>query len=243
MSIPKTIHYCWFGYGKKDTLILRCIESWKKYCKDWEIKEWTEDTYDLSSAPKYVQDALTAKKWAFVSDYVRLDVIEKMGGIYLDTDMEIVRDISPLLSHSAFMGFEDNKYINNAMMGAVAHHPFVQKAMEWYKHDHPRTPTPIIMTELFKKIIHPLPLEEKDQDIDGVHIYPHIAFYPYSKETIKNFSYKDISLETYSVHWWNYSWGSPLNKFFKKIGIHKIGTRFLEKLGLKDFIKKLLRFS
>jgi mannosyltransferase OCH1-like enzyme len=243
MAIPKIIHYCWFGRNEKDPLILRCIQSWKKYCPDWEIMEWTEDTYDLLLAPKYAKDALAAKKWAFVSDYVRLDVINKMGGVYLDTDMEIVRDITPLLSHTAFMGFEDATHINNAMMGAVPHHPFVIDALKWYDEDHPRTPTPIVMNELFLKKIAPHSLEEKEQDIDGVHIYKRIAFYPYSKENIKDFSYKNLTEETYSVHWWNYSWGNPINKFFKKIGIYTFGKKLTEKLGIKMIIKKVLKFD
>ena len=241
--IPKIIHYCWFGKNKKDPLILRCIESWKKFCPDWEIIEWDESTYDLSTTPKYVQDALLAKKWAFVSDFVRLDVIEKMGGIYVDTDMEIVRDISPLLAHSAFMGFEDSEYINNAMMGATPNHPFVQQAIEWYKNDHPRTPTPIVMNELFKKNNNLIRLQEKEQDLSNVHIYTHIAFYPYNKETIKDFSYHDLTEETYSVHWWNYSWGNPINKFFKKVGIYSFGKKCAELLKIKKILKKILNIT
>ncbi len=241
--IPKIIHYCWFGRNPKDKLILRCIKSWETYCPDWQIMEWNEDTYDLSKAPKYAKDALAAKKWAFVSDFVRLDVLKKMGGVYVDTDMELVRDISPLLSHAAFMGFEDSTYINNAMMGAEPNHPFVERALKWYDGDHPRTPTPVIMTELLKQKLDAGTLTEKEQDIDGVHIYTHTAFYPYSKETIKNFSYKDIKDETYSVHWWNYSWGNPLNKFFKKTGLHSFGVKVTEKLKIKSLLKKILGFD
>jgi mannosyltransferase OCH1-like enzyme len=241
--IPKIIHYCWFGRGQHDDLIRKCLKSWKTFCPDWTIMEWTEDTYNLDNAPQYVKDALTAKKWAFVSDFVRLDVIEKMGGVYIDTDMELVRDLSPLLIHEAFMGFEDRHYINNAMMGAIPHHPFVQQALTWYHGNHPRTATPIIMTELFSSLVHPKKLEEKEQDIARVHIYSHTAFYPYSKETIKHFSYNDILPETYSIHWWNYSWGHPLNKWFKKVGLYTYGKKIAEILKIKKVLKKILSFE
>ena len=242
-KIPKKLHFCWFGKAPYDDTAKRCMESWKKFAPDFEIYEWNEKTYDLKTAPQYVQDALKAKKWAFVSDYVRLDVINNLGGIYLDTDMELVRDISPLLVNSAFMGFEDGQHINNAIMGSIPHHPFVKDAIAWYKENHSRTPTPIVMTSLFKSKIFPKKLIEEEQEIDDVHIYPHIAFYPYDKNTIKNFSYKDLTEKTYAVHFWNYSWGHPLNKFFKKTGMYDFGKKITEFLGIKKILKNVLHFE
>ena len=87
--IPKTIHYCWFSCNPKPKLAEKCIKSWKKHCPDYEIIEWNEDNFDLSTAPLYVRQAYEAKKWAFVTDYVRLKLVYDYGGIYMDTDVEL----------------------------------------------------------------------------------------------------------------------------------------------------------
>ena len=94
--IPKKIHYCWFGRGEKPKDALKCIESWKKFCPDYEILEWNEDNFDLTQN-RYMKEAYEAKKWAFVSDYARLKIIYDNGGIYLDTDVEIIKPIDDLL--------------------------------------------------------------------------------------------------------------------------------------------------
>ena len=91
--IPKIIHYCWFGRNPKPKLALKCIKSWKKYCPDYEIIEWNEDSFDIESAPLYVRQAYEAKKWAFVTDYVRLYAMTKFGGIYMDTDVEVIKPL------------------------------------------------------------------------------------------------------------------------------------------------------
>ena len=97
-KIPKIIHYCWFGKGLMPELVERCIASWKKHMPDWEYRLWTEDNFDIASAPQYVLEAYTAKKYAFVSDYVRLWALEREGGVYLDTDVEVLRSfMSPIL--------------------------------------------------------------------------------------------------------------------------------------------------
>ena len=96
--IPKKIHYCWFGKGEKGSLIEECISSWKKILPEYEIKEWNEENFDVTAHP-YTKKAYKAKKWAFVSDYARLKVLEEEGGVYLDTDMLLLKDIKPLLTH------------------------------------------------------------------------------------------------------------------------------------------------
>ena len=102
--IPKTIHYCWFGKNQKSKLAKKCIKSWRKICRDYRIIEWNEDNFDILSAPLYVRQAYQAKKWAFVTDYVRLKVVFDYGGIYFDTDMEITKDISHLFDCDTFLG-------------------------------------------------------------------------------------------------------------------------------------------
>ena len=94
MSIPKIIHYCWFGGKPKPKLAEKCIASWKKFCPDYQILEWNEDNFDLSAAPLYVRQAYEAGRWAFVTDYVRLKALTELGGIYMDTDVELVKPLT-----------------------------------------------------------------------------------------------------------------------------------------------------
>ena len=104
--IPKIIHYCWFGGKPLPELAQKCIASWKKYCPDYEIKEWNESNFNLNSCD-YVREAYEAKKWAFITDYVRLYAMVTEGGIYMDTDVEVIKPLDPFLKHKAFSGFED----------------------------------------------------------------------------------------------------------------------------------------
>lgn len=105
MSIPKVIHYCWFGRGEKSKLIKKCMKSWKKYCPDYEIIEWNEDNFDVN-CNQYIKEAYEAKKWAFVSDYARFEILYKYGGVYLDTDVEIIKPLDDILSKGPLMGCE-----------------------------------------------------------------------------------------------------------------------------------------
>ena len=133
--IPKIIHYCWFGKGAMPELVARCIASWHIYMPDWEYKLWTEDNFDVASAPRYVQDAYAAKKYAFVSDYVRLWALEREGGLYMDVDFEVYRPFDELMErYDAFAGYEGSKR-NPVMMGvlaAKAHHPWIQGMLQTY---------------------------------------------------------------------------------------------------------------
>ena len=103
--IPKKIHYCWFGRSKMPELALKCIASWKKYLPDYEIKEWNEDNFDLELYP-YVREAYNNRKFAFVTDVVRLYALYTEGGIYMDTDVEVLKPLDCFLNHQAFSGFE-----------------------------------------------------------------------------------------------------------------------------------------
>lgn len=135
--IPKIIHYCWFGGNPKPQLAEKCFASWKKYCPDYEIKEWNEESYDLSQAPLYVQQAYEAKKWAFVTDYVRLQVVYEHGGIYLDTDVELVRSPDEFLDNSSFFGFEGTEYIATGLgFGAEKGAGILKELMSDYQEIH-----------------------------------------------------------------------------------------------------------
>ena len=132
-SIPKIIHYCWFGNGEKSKVLKRCIRSWKKKCPDYRIIEWNESNCDISALPIYVQQAYENKKWAFVSDYVRLKVVYENGGVYLDTDVQLIKNIDHLLNNHAFFGFENKEFINTGLgFGAVPFSEIVRKLMDDY---------------------------------------------------------------------------------------------------------------
>lgn len=120
--IPKVIHYCWFGRGQKPALAIKCINSWKKYCPDYEIKEWNEDNFDLSIYP-YTQEAYAARKFAFVTDVVRLFVLYNYGGIYMDTDVEVIKPLDSLLGYDAVSGFESDTQIPTGLMACREKHP------------------------------------------------------------------------------------------------------------------------
>ena len=124
MSVPKIIHYCWFGGNPKPKLAEKCIKSWKKFCPDYQIIEWNEENFDVSAAPEYVCQAYAAKRWAFVTDYVRLKAMTEMGGIYMDTDVELVKPLTPFLAHDAFAGFETDASVQTGLLAVRAFHCF-----------------------------------------------------------------------------------------------------------------------
>ena len=115
--IPKVIHYCWFGRGPKNGLAVKCIESWKKFLPDYEIKEWNEDNFDLDKY-RYAAEAYENRKYAFVTDVVRLYALYTEGGIYMDTDVEVLKTFDPFLHHVMFSGFETNYTVPTGMMAA-----------------------------------------------------------------------------------------------------------------------------
>lgn len=134
--IPKRIHYCWFGGNPKPEIIEKCIASWHIFCPDWEIIEWNESNYDISAYP-YMKEAHNAKKWAFVSDVARLDIVAKHGGVYLDTDVELLAPIDELMQHNAFHIFETERNIATGLgFGASAGHPTVSAMLAHYEGRH-----------------------------------------------------------------------------------------------------------
>lgn len=133
--IPKIIHYCWFGRGEMPKLVQKCIASWHIYMPNWEYQLWTEDNFDITSAPAYVQEAYAAKKYAFVSDYVRLWALEREGGLYFDTDVEVLRSFEPLLNDIAFIGLEESLEMlpGTCVMACEAHCQWVKDMLATYK--------------------------------------------------------------------------------------------------------------
>lgn len=131
MAIPKIIHYVWMGGKQKPKKIQKCMKTWKKYLKDYEIIEWNESNFDINSHP-FVKKAYEAKKWAFVSDYVRAYAIYNYGGIYLDTDVFVVDELDQLLENKAFVGYEHPDFPFTAVFGAEKSHPFIKKMLDYY---------------------------------------------------------------------------------------------------------------
>ena len=132
--IPKIIHSCWFGRGDMPELVQKCIASWHTYMPDWKYRLWSEDNFDIASAPVYVQEAYTAKKYAFVSDYVRLWALEREGGLYFDTDVEVLRSFEPLMNDTAFIGLEESLALlpGTCVMACEAHCQWVKDMLTTY---------------------------------------------------------------------------------------------------------------
>lgn len=129
--IPKIIHYCWFGGNELNDLAKMCIASWKKFCPDYEIIEWNESNFDINSNP-YVKEAYERKKYAFVTDYVRLLVLKEYGGIYMDTDVELIKNIDAFLNNKAFSGFENETQIQTAIMGSEKNNEWIDYLLSYY---------------------------------------------------------------------------------------------------------------
>lgn len=130
--IPKIIHYCWFGRGQMPDLALKCIESWKKYLPEYELHLWNEDNFDVDSN-KFVKEAYRNKKYAFVTDMVRLYALYNFGGIYMDTDVEVLRPLDEFLDYPAFSGFEVEEAIPTGIMGAEKGSTWARRELEYYK--------------------------------------------------------------------------------------------------------------
>ena len=208
--IPKTIHYCWFGRNPMPRLAKRCIRSWKRHCPDWEIVEWNEDNFDVASAPLYVRQAYEAGKWAFVTDYVRLWAVYQHGGVYLDTDVEVVQALDKFLENDAYFGFQDQWHVNTGLgFGAIAGHPILRELLEDYEDivfvredgSIDWTPCPNRNTEVL--IRHGLVQDDTEQILfGGVHVYPTDYFCPLDFETRQ----LKKSRSTATIHWYASSW-------------------------------------
>ena len=205
--IPKTIHYCWFGGKEKPKLAKKCIASWKKYCPDYEIIEWNETNFDVSSNV-YVKEAYDAKKYAFVTDYVRLYVMHKYGGIYMDTDVEVIRSLDKFLIHNAFSGFESDENIPTGIMASEKGFPLFEILLSYYDDRHFLNPDGTLDMTTNVKIITAILLERGFvpngcyQVIDGFALYPQDYFCPYNDLTGELHRTKN----TVTIHWFNKSW-------------------------------------
>lgn len=207
--IPKIIHYCWFGGSPLPEKVKRYIKSWEKHCPDYEIIRWDETNYDIRSIP-YIKEAYEAGKWAFVSDYARLEIIYQHGGIYLDTDVELIRGLDSLLDENIFFAMEKkNCYIGTGLgFGATRGHPTINQLMEMYRQitfvrdsgSLNLTPCPYYTTEFFKKMGYCL--DDRTQRLNDVLILSSEYFCPMDYNTGQVVTTKS----TYGIHWYEASW-------------------------------------
>jgi mannosyltransferase OCH1-like enzyme len=208
MSIPKIIHYCWFGGKPKPPLAEKCIKSWKKYCPDYEIFEWNETNFDVSTAPLYVRQAYEAGRWAFVTDYVRLVALVKLGGVYMDTDVEVVKSLDPYLKHEAFAGFESIDRVQTGLLACCPGFPLFQRFLAHYDTaefirpdgSHDTTTNVEVLTRLCRE--RGLQMNDRYQVVDGLAVYPREFFCPvdYDTEKLKR------TRKTVTIHWFSGSW-------------------------------------
>lgn len=224
----KKIHYIWLGGNPKSSTIRRCIKSWKTAMPDWEIIEWNEQNLNLNETI-YCRKAYDCKKYAFASDYFRFKILNEYGGLYLDTDVELLCSVENILSrHQIVMGFENEQFINPGLIcyASKPQLPLIAEIVSSYEDEVFQQPdgtlnlfticervTPILKKMGFK-------INDTYQEINGIALYPHEYFCP----TDYVWSRQDFTKKTCSIHHYDASWGNPCSRIrnnFKKI-IYKI---------------------
>ncbi|MBA1393852.1 glycosyl transferase, partial [Lactobacillus sp. XV13L] len=177
--IPKIIHYVWVGGNPKPKNIQRCMKTWRKHLQGYQIIEWNEQNVDIHEN-KYVEEAYQAKKWAFVSDYIRAKAVCEMGGIYLDTDVLVLDDLDSLRFNQAFVGFENPANPFTAVFGAEKGHPLVRDMLDYYddrdfsfdKNNQLAGVNTVSVSDLLKNRYGAIPNNKEQLLRDGIHVYP-----------------------------------------------------------------------
>lgn len=207
-KIPRKIHYCWFGGNKMPEEFKENISSWRKYCPNYEIIRWDETNYDVGKS-SYMKQAYECKKWAFVTDYARLDIVQTYGGIYFDTDVEVVKSFDELLGWEFFCGFENDKYVASGLgFGSIANHWLLAKLLDKYDRMNflnedgslNEVACPVVQSEIMEKA--GFQMNGKFQAVNGVAVYPRDFFnsggyYEGAGELTEN---------SYSIHKYSGSW-------------------------------------
>jgi mannosyltransferase OCH1-like enzyme len=214
-KIPKTIHYCWFGQHPMPLLYQACFDTWTKL-EGYTLKRWDESNIPEN---KFIMDQLANKNWAFVSDYVRLYALYTEGGIYLDTDFEIIKDFDSLLDYNLFLCREDSTWITNGAMGSIKGHPFLKDCIKYMEDRFQKNldyhVSPIVTTN----VIH-------IKNYNDIHILSQDYFYPYNpfdNKSVNQFLASMITPNTIAIHHWGKSWelkkdkGTGICVFFKNI--------------------------
>lgn len=226
-KIPQIIHYCWFGGNPLPPMAKKCIASWKKYLPDYEIKRWDESNFDVNIIP-YTKEAYEAKKYAFVSDYARFWILYKYGGLYFDTDVEVIKPLNDIISAGPFMGcqnkFDPSKSVASLRvapglgLGTYSSHPIYSELIDLYHNIHflnedgiPNLTTVVTFTtELLIK--HGLQNSPYIQKIDDIIIYPWDYFCPMTPTLVLN-----LTKNSRTIHLFSASWETPFVKFRKAI--------------------------
>ena len=235
--IPKIIHYCWFGGKPMPELALKCIESWKKFLPEYELRLWNEDTFDINSVP-YAQEAYAAKKYAFVSDYVRLWALEREGGVYLDTDVEVLRSFDSLLDDTAFIGLEESLALLpcTCVMGCEAHCKWVKDMLRTYdnatflRDDSSLDMTTNVQRLGVKMVEGGLKHERKIQYLPQweLRVYTHDYFSPITSTRVMR-----KSKNTYCIHRFAGSWMDSKQSTWRNMWIIREGINVLVQLKRK----------
>lgn len=213
--IPKKIHYCWYGGNPYNEMIKKCIASWKKHLPDYTIVKWDETNTPFEQIT-VLKTLYRNKKWAFISDYMRAYSVYQEGGIYLDTDVELIKPFGALIHHKAFLGFQYEFHISkypltNAVYGAVAKHPFSlailketekKQRLSFHQVGGPFVVSPYLLNKGVKT--------HENQEVEGVHLLTKDYFFPYYHRT-ESFSKECLTENTIGIHWWADSW-SEKNK-------------------------------
>lgn len=229
----KKIHYCWFGGAPFPEIVIKCMESWKKFCPDYKIVEWNESNFNIHCC-KYVEEAYNAKKWAFVSDYCRFFVLYNYGGVYLDTDVELIKTIDDLPEN--FVGFEDKETCNSGLIrGAQKGDMICEKMLKSYNDDafilEDGSLNLKTVCERETDILKLYGLEGSGcmQNVCGTTVFPKDYFSPKDYVTQK----VHITERTYSIHHYAYSWQGEKENISSKIYrcLYKIfGAKFANKV-------------
>ena len=209
--IPKILHYVWLGGNSLTPLAQECLASWKAAMPDWKIMRWNETNFDIAAAPKYVRQAYEARKFAFVSDYVRLWALEQYGGVYVDTDVKVLKSYEPLLNNTAFIGLEESKahLPGTCVIGCEPHCLWVKDMLALYndiafiKSDGSLDMTTNVMRMGDALVEKGLVPDGKEQFIEqyGLHIYTHDYFSPITSTRVMR-----KTKNTYSIHYFAESW-------------------------------------
>ena len=216
--IPKIIHYCWFGRNPLPKEVIKYIESWKKHCPDYEIIEWNEDNFDINSNA-YVKEAYESRKWAFVTDYVRLYALYHHGGIYMDTDVEVLKPLDCFLNEEAFSGFEHEKGVPTGIMASVPKQQAIGDLLHDYdnrhfinKHGKMITTTNVVtITNYFRK--KGLRMNNTKQTVNGFTMYPSDYFCPKDYRTLEI----TLTENTHTIHHFSGTWLDGKARFKNKL--------------------------
>lgn len=225
--IPKIIHYCWFGGNPLPESAQKCISSWQKFLPDYEIKEWNESNFDVNIIP-YTQKAYEAHKYAYVSDYARFWILEKEGGVYFDTDVEVIKPFDDILSKGGFLGYELPNMVNPGLgMAAPQGHNFLKKIIALYARldfinpdINPQCPNVVTHTTSTLKDLGVPIGQNRPCDFEGIYIYPIDYFNPLNDLIGK----LNLTPNTRSIHWYAKTWLKPRHSFITWLShmVHRI---------------------